>query len=72
MQSCRNRGLALRLPKAQRRSSEYQQRTILFIDEVHRWNKAQQDALLPWVEWNRDSDRSHHGESLFHGQPRFG
>ncbi|NMA21769.1 MAG: AAA family ATPase, partial [Lentisphaerae bacterium] len=35
---------------AQRRSSEYQQRTILFIDEVHRWNKAQQDALLPWVE----------------------
>ncbi len=35
---------------AQRRSAEYQQRTILFIDEVHRWNKAQQDALLPWVE----------------------
>jgi putative ATPase len=27
-----------------------QQRTILFIDEVHRFNKAQQDALLPWVE----------------------
>ncbi|PID75354.1 MAG: AAA family ATPase [Deltaproteobacteria bacterium] len=26
------------------------QRTILFIDEVHRWNKSQQDALLPWVE----------------------
>jgi putative ATPase len=26
------------------------QRTILFIDEVHRFNKAQQDALLPWVE----------------------
>ncbi len=25
-------------------------RTTLFIDEVHRWNKAQQDALLPWVE----------------------
>ena len=25
-------------------------RTILFIDEVHRWNKAQQDALLPSVE----------------------
>lgn len=25
-------------------------RSILFIDEVHRWNKAQQDALLPWVE----------------------
>jgi putative ATPase len=28
----------------------YQQRTILFVDEVHRWNKAQQDALLPHVE----------------------
>ena len=26
------------------------QRTILFVDEVHRFNKAQQDALLPWVE----------------------
>ncbi|MFH1979835.1 MAG: replication-associated recombination protein A [Patescibacteria group bacterium] len=24
--------------------------TILFIDEIHRWNKAQQDALLPHVE----------------------
>ncbi|MBN1778943.1 MAG: replication-associated recombination protein A [Candidatus Buchananbacteria bacterium] len=26
------------------------QRTILFIDEIHRWNKSQQDALLPHVE----------------------
>ncbi len=25
-------------------------RTILFIDEIHRWNKTQQDALLPHVE----------------------
>ncbi len=25
-------------------------RHILFIDEIHRWNKAQQDALLPYVE----------------------
>jgi putative ATPase len=25
-------------------------RTILFIDEIHRWSKAQQDALLPFVE----------------------
>jgi|SRR5579885_1926051 len=24
--------------------------TLLFIDEIHRWNKAQQDALLPYVE----------------------
>lgn len=28
----------------------HSQRTILFVDEVHRFNKAQQDALLPWVE----------------------
>jgi putative ATPase len=26
------------------------QRTILFVDEIHRWNKKQQDALLPFVE----------------------
>ncbi len=25
-------------------------RAMLFVDEAHRWNKAQQDALLPWVE----------------------
>ena len=28
----------------------YDQRTILFIDEIHRFNKAQQDYLLPFVE----------------------
>jgi putative ATPase len=28
----------------------YSRKTILFIDEVHRWNKSQQDALLPWIE----------------------
>lgn len=28
----------------------YQKKTILFVDEVHRWNRAQQDALLPHVE----------------------
>jgi putative ATPase len=27
-----------------------QERTILFIDEIHRFNKAQQDAILPYVE----------------------
>ena len=35
---------------ANRRLEESEQGTILFVDEVHRWNKAQQDALLPWVE----------------------
>ena len=24
--------------------------TILFLDEIHRWSKSQQDVLLPWVE----------------------
>jgi len=28
----------------------YNKRTILFVDEVHRWNRAQQDALLPSIE----------------------
>ncbi len=36
--------------EAEQRRKLYGQRTILFVDEVHRWNKAQQDALLPWVE----------------------
>jgi putative ATPase len=36
--------------QAQERLALHGQRTILFVDEVHRWNKAQQDALLPWVE----------------------
>ncbi|WP_404789417.1 AAA family ATPase [Altericista sp. CCNU0014] len=35
---------------AKERSGHYGQRSILFVDEVHRFNKAQQDALLPWVE----------------------
>ena len=35
---------------AQEKANLYRQRTLLFIDEVHRFNKAQQDALLPWVE----------------------
>ncbi|MDO4540802.1 MAG: replication-associated recombination protein A [Syntrophomonadaceae bacterium] len=32
------------------RQKYYQQRTILFLDEIHRFNKAQQDVLLPFVE----------------------
>jgi len=38
------------IEKAQEALSLYEKRTILFIDEVHRFNKAQQDALLPHVE----------------------
>ena len=36
--------------EAQSHRDLYDRRTILFVDEVHRWNKSQQDALLPWVE----------------------
>lgn len=35
---------------AQERRKMHGTKTILFVDEVHRWNKAQQDALLPHVE----------------------
>ena len=35
---------------ARQRLERHGLRTILFIDEVHRFNAAQQDALLPWVE----------------------
>ena len=36
--------------KAKQKRDFYGKRTLLFIDEIHRFNKAQQDALLPWVE----------------------
>jgi putative ATPase len=35
---------------AKDRRSMYGRRTILLVDEIHRWNRAQQDALLPHVE----------------------
>jgi putative ATPase len=31
-------------------NARYNQRTLLFVDEVHRFNKSQQDAFLPFVE----------------------
>ena len=38
------------LARAITRVEEDETRTVLFIDEIHRFNKAQQDALLPGVE----------------------
>jgi putative ATPase len=38
------------IAEANERRLLHNQRTTLFVDEVHRWNKAQQDALLPHVE----------------------
>ncbi|MDI3297748.1 MAG: replication-associated recombination protein A [Bacillota bacterium] len=36
--------------EAQERQRLEQRKTILFVDEIHRFNKAQQDAVLPYVE----------------------
>ncbi|MDO7896094.1 replication-associated recombination protein A [Pseudomonas citrulli] len=35
---------------AKQQAGQYGKRTILFVDEVHRFNKSQQDAFLPYVE----------------------
>jgi len=36
--------------KVAKTNQQYNKKTMLFLDEIHRWNKAQQDALLPYVE----------------------
>lgn len=36
--------------RAKERLEKENKQTVLFIDEIHRWSKAQQDALLPYVE----------------------
>ncbi|MDO8559614.1 MAG: replication-associated recombination protein A [bacterium] len=36
--------------QAEERRKLHGTRTVLFLDEIHRWNKSQQDALLPYVE----------------------
>jgi len=38
------------IEEAKERYKLYQEKTIVFIDEIHRFNKAQQDAVLPYVE----------------------
>ena len=38
------------IEEAKERRKLYMQKTILFIDEIHRFNKSQQDAVLPFVE----------------------
>jgi len=35
---------------AAEKAADFRSRTILFVDEIHRFNKAQQDAFLPYVE----------------------
>lgn len=38
------------IKEAKEQQTLFSKNTILFLDEIHRWNKAQQDALLPFVE----------------------
>ena len=38
------------IAEARERQALYQRQTILFVDEIHRFNKAQQDVILPYVE----------------------
>jgi len=38
------------IDNAKHYASQHRQRTILFVDEVHRFNKSQQDAFLPYIE----------------------
>jgi len=38
------------IDRAQRNARQFGRHTMLFVDEVHRFNKAQQDAFLPYVE----------------------
>ena len=41
------------IDKANEQRKFYHKRTIIFLDEIHRFNKAQQDVLLPYVEDGR-------------------
>lgn len=41
------------IDKADEQRKYYHKRTIIFLDEIHRFNKAQQDVLLPYVEDGR-------------------
>ncbi|GIT13674.1 MAG: hypothetical protein CM1200mP35_04940 [Chloroflexota bacterium] len=38
------------ISESQDRQGMFQQTTVLFVDEIHRFNKAQQDVILPHVE----------------------
>ncbi|MFA5838867.1 MAG: replication-associated recombination protein A [Candidatus Paceibacterota bacterium] len=42
--------LRLIIKEAQEKRKFNNKKTILFVDEIHRWNKAQQDSLLPHIE----------------------
>ena len=51
--------------KAKQLAGMYQKKSILFVDEIHRFNKGQQDYLLPCGRRNDYFNRGYHGESIF-------
>ena len=58
------------IARAEDRLGQQGRRTILFLDEVHRFNKSQQDALLPAGRVGpARAHRRHHREPLLRGQP---
>ena len=57
------------LSESEQRLGQTGQKTILFLDEIHRFNKAQQDALLAGRRVGAgDADRRHHREPLLRGE----
>ena len=55
---------------ARERLGQHEQRTILFLDEIHRFNKAQQDALLAVGRGRADHpDRRDDREPVLRGEP---
>ena len=60
------------IKKAEEFFNLYSRRTILFVDEVHRWNKSQQDALLPWVNLPKETKRLGVGFGLVGLKSKFG
>ena len=57
------------IERAEHRRATSGEPTILFLDEIHRFNKAQQDTLLPAVEEGlRDARGRHHREPLLRGE----
>ncbi|MBN1374475.1 replication-associated recombination protein A [Candidatus Dojkabacteria bacterium] len=44
------KSMLLDIVKSAKESKLFSKKVVLFLDEIHRWNKAQQDVLLPYVE----------------------
>ena len=56
---------------AAERNRRFGRRTVVFVDEIHRFNKAQQDAFLPVCgTWRYYPDRRYNGKSLLRSDLR--